>query len=154
VAALIVITAVSVIRHPPAQGSRAAAPGLPGPQPAGQQWPGGPEPTGRASALAYFPLALGAVAGGSLIAAATGGGMWVLGYVIYGLFTIFLVIIPNIMAFWFACQVPFPPLAQTVADLQRRWRPATNIIVTGLVILMIHLVFAPWPDIFTHPIGR
>jgi hypothetical protein len=155
VAALIVVTAVSVIRRPPTQGSRAAAPRLPGAQTPGQQRLTGPEPApGRASALAYFPLALGAVAGGSLIADAAGGGMWVLGYVIYGLFTIFLVLIPNIMAFWFARQVPFPPLAQTVADLQRRWRPATTIIVTGLVILMIHLVFAPWPDIFPHPIGR
>jgi hypothetical protein len=58
------------------------------------------------------------------------------------------------MAFWFDRQVPFPSLAQTVADLQRRWRPATTIIVTGLVILMIRLLFAPWPDMFRHCIGR
>jgi hypothetical protein len=155
VVALIVVAAVSVTRRLAAQSSRAAGRGLPWPQTAGQQRLTGPEPaTGRASALAYFPLALGAVAGGSLIAAAAGGGRWVLGYVIYGLFTIFLVIIPNIMAFWFDRQVPFPSLAQTVADLQRRWRPATTIIVTGLVILMIHLVLAPWPDIFNHRIGR
>jgi hypothetical protein len=92
------------------------------------------------------------VAGGSLIAAMTGSDMWVLGYVIYGLFAIFLVIVPNIMALS-GKQVPFPPLGRTVAYLQRRWRPAATIIAAGLVILMIHLAFAPWPDIFRHRIG-
>jgi hypothetical protein len=85
-----------------------------------------------------------------MLAATASSDMYVLGYVIYGLFAIFLVIIPNVMAFWFAREVPFPTLAYTVADLERRRRPATMIIVAGLVILMIHLAFAPWPDIFRH----
>jgi hypothetical protein len=108
VVALIVVTAFSVIRRPLAPGSRAAAPGLPGRLPEGQEQPTGPEPAiSRVSALAYFPFALAVEAGGSLIAAAAGGDKWVLGYVIYGPFTIFLVIIPNVMAFWFARLVPF-----------------------------------------------
>jgi hypothetical protein len=66
----------------------------------------------------------------------------------YGLIAIFLVIIPNALAFWFAKEVPFPTLYRTVADLERRWRPAAMVIVAGLVVLMLHLVFFPWPDIF------
>ena len=106
--------------------------------------------TGAASAvpvLAYFPLAAGVVAGGSIIAAIAGSDMFVLGYVIYGLIAIFLVIIPNALAFWFAKEVPFPTLYRTVANLERRWRPAAMVIVAGLVVLMFHLVFFPWPDI-------
>ena len=156
VVALIVFTAFAMITPPLARASHAASQeGEPGRQPTahGRLTRSGPTAIGRVSVLAYFPLALGAVAGGSLIAATAGSGMWVLGYVIYGLFAIFLVIVPNIMAFWFGTQVPFPPLARTVADLQRRWRPAAMIIVAGLVILMIHLAFAPWPDIFRHHFG-
>jgi hypothetical protein len=98
--------------------------------------------------FAYFPLAVGVVVGGSVIAAITSSDMFVLGYVIYGLIAIFLVIIPNALTFWFAKEVPFPTLYRTVANLERRWRPAAMVIVAGLVVLMFHLVFFPWPDIF------
>jgi hypothetical protein len=100
------------------------------------------------SVFVYFPLAVGVVAGGSVIAGIVSSDMFVLGYVIYGLIAIFLVIIPNALAFWFAAEVPFPTLYRTVANLERRWRPAAMVIVAGLVVLMFHLVFFPWPDIF------
>src|ERR1022692_3705455 len=100
----------------------------------------------RAAVFAYFPLALGIVAVGSLIAATTASDMYVLGYVLYGLFAIFVVIVPDVLAFWFARDVPFPTLARTVADLERRWSPATMVIVAGLVVLMCHLAFPQWPD--------
>lgn len=109
--------------------------------------------TGAASAVpvfVYFPLAVGVVAGGSIIAAIAGSDMFVLGYVIYGLIAIFLVIIPNTLAFWFATEMPFPTLHRTVANLERRWRPAAMVIVAGLVVLTFHLVFFPWPDILFH----
>jgi hypothetical protein len=44
--------------------------------------------------------------------------------------------------------VPFPTLYRTIANLERRWRPAAMVIVAGLVVLAIHLVVFPWPDIF------
>ena len=56
--------------------------------------------------------------------------------------------ITNPLTFWFAKEVPFPTLYRTVADLERRWRPAAIVIVAGLVVLMFHLVFFPWPDNF------
>jgi hypothetical protein len=83
---------------------------------------------------------------GSLIAATTASDMYVLGYVLYGLFAIFVVIVPDVLAFWFARDVPFPTLARTVADLERRWSSATMVIVAGLVVLMCHLAFPQWPD--------
>jgi hypothetical protein len=99
-------------------------------------------------ALFYVPLALAAIAVGSIIAAATSGDFWVLGYVIYGLIAIFLVIIPSVLAYWFAHEVPWPTLLATFTSLERRWRPAAAVVLAGLVVLMIHLALPPWPDQF------
>jgi hypothetical protein len=138
------------VRYPPGQmGEFAAREGEPerARTPCGRVARSGCAPR-AVSVFAYFPLAVGVVAGGSVVAAIAGSDMFVLGYVIYGLIAIFLVIIPNALAFWFATEVPFPTLYRTVADLERRWRPAAMVIVAGLVVLMFHLVFFPWPDIF------
>jgi hypothetical protein len=97
-------------------------------------------------ALLYFPVALAVVAAGSIAAAVAGSDMFVLGYAIYGMLATFLMIIPNAFAYGFAREVPFPTLARTIASLERRWHPAAMVIVAGLVILMFHLVFPPWPD--------
>ena len=153
VVALIVFIVFAVTGHPLAQATDLATPqGEPGQRRTanGRLTRCQAEAISHVPVLVYFPCAVCAVAGGSLLAATASSDMYVLGYVIYGLFAIFLVIIPNVMAFWFAREVPFPTLACTVADLERRWRPAAMIIVAGLVILMIHLAFAPWPDIFRH----
>jgi len=99
-------------------------------------------------ALIYVPLALAAITVGSIIAAvASGGDFWVEGYVIYGLIAIFLVIVPNVLAYWFAREVPWPTLLATVVSLERRWRPAGVVVLAGLVILMLHLAVPPWPDL-------
>ena len=148
VAALIVLIVFHAVRYPPGQAGEFAARGG---EPKRARTPCGRfarSGTSAVSVFAYFPLAVGVVAGGSVIAAITSSDMFVLGYVIYGLIAIFLVIIPNALAFWFAKEVPFPTLYRTVADLERRWRPAAMVIVPGLVVLMFHLVFFPWPDIF------
>jgi hypothetical protein len=98
-------------------------------------------------AAGYLIVALAAVAGGSLIAASVSGSMYVLGYVIYGLFAIFFVAIPNVLAFWFGRDVAFPTFFRTIANLERRWRLAAVAIVAALTILLFHLVFFPWPNI-------
>ncbi len=97
-------------------------------------------------ALIYIPLALAAITIGSIIAAVASGDFWVLGYVIYGLIAIFGVIIPNVLSYWFAREVPWPTLLATVTALERRWRPAAVVILAGLVVLMFHLALFPWPD--------
>jgi hypothetical protein len=98
-------------------------------------------------ALIYVPLALAAIVIGSVIAAVASGDFWVAGYVIYGLITIFLVIIPNVLAYFFAREVPWPTLLATIVNLERRWRPAAVVVLAGLVILMLHLALPPWPDL-------
>ncbi len=105
-----------------------------------------PADTSPVPALIYIPLALAAITIGSIIAAVTSDDYWVLGYVIYGLIAIFLVIIPDVLAYWFAREVPWPTLLATVTNLERRWRPAAVVVLAGLVVLMFHLAFFPWPD--------
>ena len=150
VVALIVFIVFNAVRYPPGQtGEFPAGEGEPTRvrTPCGRVARRGTGTASAVSVFVYFPLAVGVVAGGSVIAAIAGSDMFVLGYVIYGLIAIFLVIIPNALAFWFATEVPFPTLHRTVANLERRWRPAAMVIVAGLVVLMFHLVFFPWPDI-------
>jgi hypothetical protein len=150
VVTLIVFAAFQAVTYPPGRAGESAPESKParGCTPCGRFARAG---TGTASVvpvMVYFPVAIGVVAGGSILAAVAGGGMFVLGYVIYGLIAIFLVLIPNALAFWFAADVPFPTLYRTIANLERRWRPAAMVIVAGLVVLAFHLVFFPWPDIF------
>jgi len=105
-----------------------------------------PADTSPVAAIIYIPLALAVIALGSIIAAVTSGDYWVLGYVIYGLIAVFLVIIPNVLAYWFARDVPWPTLLATITNLERRWRPAAIVVLAGLVILILHLALPPWPD--------
>ena len=149
VVVLIALVAYSVARYPPGHtGEFPAAtvnPGGPVPATAGSSDP--PRGVSPVPALVYIPLALVVVAAGSLIAAVTSSDRFVLGYVLYGLFAIFCVIVPNLLAYWFARDVPFPTFFRTIADLDHRWRPAAMIIVAWLVVLMFHLAFFPWPDL-------
>jgi hypothetical protein len=105
-----------------------------------------PADTSPVAAIIYIPLALGVIALGSIIAAVASGDYWVLGYVIYGLIAVFLVIIPNVLAYWLARDVPWPTLLATITNLERRWRPAAVVVLAGLVILLLHLAVPPWPD--------
>ena len=154
VVAVIVIVAFYFVRVPVSQtGSLALTEGGPGRGTGagvGRTYTGRlsktPADTSPVAALVYLPLALAAIAIGSLIAAVTSGGYWVLGYVIYGLIAVFLVIIPNVLAYWFARDVPWPTLLATVSSLERRWRPAAVVVLAGLVILLLHLALPPWPD--------
>jgi hypothetical protein len=67
------------------------------------------------------------------------------GYVLYGLIAVAFLIVPNVLAYGFAKEVPFPTLFRTLADLDRRWHPLVLIIVAGLSVLVVHLVAYPWP---------
>lgn len=109
-----------------------------------------PDDISEVSVYAYFALAVAAIVVGSLLAAMLSNSKWVLAYVIYGLIAIFCVITPNTLAFWFRKDVPFSTLFRTVTDIERRWHPAALVIVAGLAVLLIHLAFYPWPDIFRH----
>lgn len=151
VVTVIVVAAFHAVTCPPGRTGQAAAPASKparGRTPCGRPARAGTGAASMVPVLVYFPAAVGVVAGGGILAAAAGGGMFALGDVIYGLIAVFLVLIPNALAFWFAADVPFPTLYRTFANLERRWRPAAMVIVAGLVVLAIRLVFFPWPDIF------
>lgn len=65
-----------------------------------------------AEVVSYFPAAT--------LTSAT----FTIGYVLYGLIALGFGIVPNALGYWFAKDVPFPPLLRTLADLDRRWYPA------------------------------
>jgi len=82
-------------------------------------------------------------------------------YVLYGLLAFGWLVIPTLIVFFTKKDAPFPTLFRTVESLQewlqkRRWPMSLGsrlawavgyIVVTGLVILLLHLTLYPWPDI-------
>jgi hypothetical protein len=99
----------------------------------------------------YFPVALTVVVGGAWWIIEASNDKWVRGYVIYGLIAVLFVIIPSVMAAFLKTDVPFLTLFRTIDKLERHWHPASLVVLTGLVILLIHLAFYPWPDIVKPP---
>lgn len=99
------------------------------------------------SPSAYFPAAAIVVIAGSLASAALDGDRWRLAYVLYGLIAMFWIVIPSLAAYFFARDVPFPTLFRTIVDLERRLHRFALVVAAGLVVLLLHLAFYPWPDI-------
>jgi hypothetical protein len=85
------------------------------------------------------------VAVGGAVTAAQGASKFTVGYVIYGLMAVAFLVVPNVLAFWFAKEVPFPTLFRTLSDLDKRWHSAVMVVVAGLAVLAVHLVAYPWP---------
>jgi hypothetical protein len=133
VVAVIVYTAIHAVR--PA-----------GRTPGGRYTPGG-APGGVVSPYLYFPIAIAAIVIGSVIAAEAAKSPYDLAYVLYPLIGFFAVVVPSALAVARAWDVPFPTLFRTMGYLERRLPVATYVILAGLVILLIHLAFYPWPDI-------
>jgi hypothetical protein len=106
-----------------------------------------PDVTREVSAWLYFPVALACIVGGSYLAASLSDNRWILGYSIYGLIAVFGIIIPSILAYGPTPDAPFAGLFPTVADLQVRLHIVGLILLTGLVVLLIHLALYPWPDV-------
>ena len=83
------------------------------------------------------------------------------GYVIYSLLGLLWVVVPSVLAFAFGKDVPFPTFFRTVTNLEawlasRKWKYALGpslawlisyLILTGLVILLLHLTLYPFPNI-------
>jgi hypothetical protein len=68
------------------------------------------------------------------------------GYIVWGAFLI-AVLIPELIAYFGKSFAPFPGVARTAANLEARWPLAAVIILIGLAILVVHLVFYPWPAV-------
>ena len=98
--------------------------------------------------IAWLVASAVAVAGGSLITVVLRPhGRFLLGYVLYGLIGMFGILIPSVLAFVSAREVPFPTLLRTIHDLERRVHFAAVILVVALAILLLHLALYPWPGI-------
>jgi hypothetical protein len=96
-------------------------------------------------AVAYFPAVAVVTAAAAAVAAGSGVHSYPLGYLLYAMIAVFVLIIPSVLAFWWGREVPYPTLYRTLADLERRAHPAATVILAGLAILAVHLVAFPWP---------
>jgi hypothetical protein len=67
-----------------------------------------------------------------------------IGYIVWGAFLVCLVV-PELIAYFGKSFAPFPGIARTAANLEARWPVAAIVILVGLAILVVHLVFYPWP---------
>jgi hypothetical protein len=109
-----------------------------------------PVDRGELSPVWYLLGAAVCVVGGSFVASTLSDNKWILAYVIYGLIAVFFVVIPSVLALTPAPEVPFAGVFPTLADLQGRLHFVAMVLLAGLVILLIHLAFYPWPDVFRH----
>jgi len=92
-----------------------------------------------------FVVALaGAVAG--LIASAAGGNKNELGYSIYITLTVFGVVVPSALAYWWHRVLDIPTLFATIAFLRARAAWVALLVAALLVVLMFHLALYPWPN--------
>lgn len=72
-------------------------------------------------------------------------GTFVGAYVVYGLVAVLWVVVPSVLAMFFAREVPFPTLFRTIGYLERRAHPLAAVLLALLVILLLHLTLYPWP---------
>jgi hypothetical protein len=99
----------------------------------------------------YILLALVVVGIVAWVVIVTVDDSWHRSYWIYGSIALLLVIFPNALAFFSKSDVPFPTLFRTIANLERHARPVALVVLAGLVVLLIHLAFYPWPHVPTNP---
>lgn len=107
-------------------------------------------PVHEVRAWLYFLAAFAVIVGSTTWAALTSDidDEYRVGQTLYGLTALFWAVIPSLLA-WpkrFAADVPFPTLFSTVRSLERRLRIVAYAVASGLVILLLHLVFYPWPS--------
>lgn len=158
VVAVIVGSAYSALRYRPErtgvlpkEGGRGLPgdPALPYRTPEGGRLTLAVAPLRELGAGLYFGGALAVIAGATTIAVLTTDvdDEFTVGRTLYGLTALFWVVIPTALAWprrW-AVDIPFPTLFETVRHLDRRLRVVALTVAAGLVILLVHLVFYPWP---------
>lgn len=74
-----------------------------------------------------------------------------LAYAIYGSFAVFGVAIPLFLVWRKSKHVVFPHMFYTLRCLSQRFHWVALAVLLGLSILMIHLVFYPWPNLAREP---
>ena len=176
VIALLVWVIYSTVREPPrARSGKPATAG--GPQPArttgGRLSARAPTPKAMgdfddedAPPLFWIAavVALAAIGLASLAAATwwdDGKPHYHVGFVLYGLLALLWIVVPSVLAFAFGEDLPFPTFFRTVTNFEdwlaaRPWKGslgpslawlASYLILTGLVVLLLHLTLYPFPSI-------
>jgi len=92
--------------------------------------------------------ALVVAVGSILTAELDSSDLYALGYVLYGSIALLCAAVPNVIAFVWAKDVPFPTFLATLANLERRAHFVMVLVLIGLTILLVHLALYPWPNIF------
>ncbi len=169
VIAAIVLPVFSILRFPPwiethgARGARRLTS-------EGQRGPSRDPESERVDQGTHWQLAAAATIGSFLVIAGASFGVLVsswddaprhyhVSYVMYGLITLFWVLTPMLVAFFFKKEAPFPPLIATVANVEHaiasrrpRWLTSAAAlafpyaILAGLAILVAHLTLYPFPS--------
>lgn len=106
-------------------------------------------PADRLSVL-WFVAAVVIVVVASLITALLirPANPFMLAYVLYGLIGVLFVLTPSVLAYYFRKDVSFPTLFWTLTAIEYRVHLVAVGVYAGLVILLLHLAFYPWPGIF------
>jgi hypothetical protein len=124
-------------------------PALPYRTPRGLRLTRSVSPVAEVSAGVYFGCSLIVIAVCTGIAAAASDidDEYAVGLTLYGLTAAFWVVVPMLLAWpkrW-SVDIPFLTLFETFRSLDRRLRGVALVVAAGMVILLIHLVFYPWP---------
>jgi hypothetical protein len=100
--------------------------------------------------IRWFAGAIGTVVGASILVGPVfdPANPFMLGYFLYGLIGFLFVLAPSALAYWREKEVSFPTLFWTLTALERRVHVVAVGVYAGLVILLLHLAFYPWPGIF------
>jgi hypothetical protein len=103
---------------------------------------------GPVNAIAYFAVALVAIAGFSLWSyLGRPHDKYRLGEVMYGLIGLFWIVLPAAYAYVRGQDVPFPTLFATIQALEQRIRIVAIVFAAGITVLLIHLALYPWPAV-------
>lgn len=108
-------------------------------------------PVREIRAVTYFAWALVVIVVSTALAAIKTdfNDEYRVGQTLYGSTALLWAVIPSLLA-WpkhRAVDVPFPTLFSTIRSLERRLRVLALVVAAGLMILLLHLVFYPWPSI-------
>jgi hypothetical protein len=105
--------------------------------------------TEEVNALAYLFFAVVAVAAPSAafrIFYDAADRRYVFGEVLYASIAFWWLIVPGWLAYKRGYLVPYPSLFRTLKDLAGRAPKFTVVLVSGLLILLVHLILYPWPS--------
>jgi len=94
----------------------------------------------------YIPAALGLVGVAfAIVRIARPDDKYLLGEVLYGTIALVWIAVPAWLAYKHGRWVPYATLFRTIQDLESHFRAAAIVVGAGILVLLVHLAFYPWP---------